>query len=295
MPSQRRVKVFGLMVLLTVFVTLYMTSSARYTRSSDFYTKTQDALQAKDRSEAAKKIETDDVGARLKAAEDAAKKAADAKGQKLQEAVTGEDSTGGERSVAGRVMMKDQDENVPGVAGVGGKPADRAAAKQEPETEEDHEVEVELNAILKKSPSKFPLFHSDILILDTMDKITFSLWSVFANLWLSIVIIFSKTFCPFSLKAKTILLKQYKIVPPPYVVELNEHPLGPALQAALAKSTGRSTVPNVLINGKSIGGGDDIEALHQRGKLIDTVKSMGAKRIVEASLIEIKSKQEVKR
>ena len=295
MPSQRRVKVFGLMVLLTVFVTLYMTSSARYTRSSDFYTKTQDALQAKDRSEAAKKIETDDVGARLKAAEDAAKKAADAKGQKLQEAVTGEDSTGGERSVAGRVMMKDQDENVPGVAGVGGKPADRAAAKQEPETEEDHEVEVELNAILKKSPSKFPLFHSDILILDTMDKITFSLWSVFANLWLSIVIIFSKTFCPFSLKAKTILLKQYKIVPPPYVVELNEHPLGPALQAALAKSTGRHTVPNVLINGKSIGGGDDIEALHQRGKLIDTVKSMGAKRIVEASLIEIKSKQEVKR
>ena len=272
-----------------------MTSSARYTRSSDFYTKTQDALQAKDRAEAAKKIEIDDVGARLKAAEDAAKKAADAKGQKLQEAVTGEDSTGGERSVAGRVMMKDQDENVPGVAGVGGKPADRAAAKQEPETEEDHEVEVELNAILKKSPSKFPLFRSDILILDTMGKITFSLWSVFADSWLSIVIIFSKTFCPFSLKAKTILLKQYKIVPPPYVVELNEHPLGPALQAALAKSTGRHTVPNVLINGKSIGGGDDIEALHQRGKLIDTVKSMGAKRIVEASLIEIKSKQEVKR
>ena len=290
-------KVFGLIVLLTVFVTFYMTSSARHTRSSDFYTKTQDALKVKDRAEAAKKIEIDDVSARLKAAEDAAKKAADAKGQKLQEAVTGEDSTGGEKSVAGRVMMKDQDEKVPGVAGVGGNPADRAAAKQEqePETEEDHEVEVELNAILKKSPSEFPLFHSDILILNTMGKTTFSLWSVFANSWLSIVIIFSKTFCPFSLKAKTILLKQYKIVPPPYVVELNEHPLGPALQAALAKNTGRHTVPNVLINGKSIGGGDDIEALHQRGKLIDTVKSMGAKRIVEASLIEIKSKQEVKR
>lgn len=238
-----------------------MTSAARHTHSSDFYTKTQDALQAKEKAEAAKKIEIDDVSARLKAAEDTAKKAADAKGQKLQEAVTGEDSTTGERSVAGRVMMKDQDEKVPGVAAVGGRPADRAAAKQEPETEEDHAVEVELNAILKKSP----------------------------------IIIFSKTFCPFSRKAKTILLKQYKIVPPPYVVELNEHPLGPALQAALAKSTSRRTVPNVLINGKSIGGGDDVEALHQRGKLIDTVKSMGAKRIVEVSLIEIKSKQEVKR
>ncbi|OCK77509.1 glutaredoxin [Lepidopterella palustris CBS 459.81] len=263
MPSQRRIKVFGLMILLAVLITLYMTSSARQTRTSDFYTKTTDALQAKEAAEAAKKIDAEDVGARLKAAEDAAKKAADVKDRKLQEAVTGEDGTGGERSVAGRVMMKDQEEKVPGVAGVGGRPADRQAAKQkqEPETEEDHDVEVELNAILKKSP----------------------------------IIIFSKTFCPFSKKAKQILLQQYKIVPPPYVVELNEHPLGAALQSALGKSTGRKTVPNVLINGRSIGGGDDIEALHQRGKLIDTVKSLGAKRIVEATLIEVKSKEEVKR
>lgn len=106
-----------------------------------------------------------------------------------------------------------------------------------------------------------------------------------------IVIIFSKTFCPFSKKAKQILLKQYKIVPPPYVVELDEHPLGPGLQAALATSTGRKTVPNVLINGKSIGGGDDVEALHEKRKLIDTVKSMGAKRIVEATLIEPKERR----
>jgi glutaredoxin len=107
-----------------------------------------------------------------------------------------------------------------------------------------------------------------------------------------IVIIFSKSYCPYSKKAKTILLHQYKINPPPYVVELDQHPLGPALQAALAKSTGRQTVPNVLINGRSIGGGDDIESLHQRGKLANTIKSMGGKRVVEVTKIEIKSKSE---
>ncbi|KAF2083160.1 glutaredoxin, partial [Saccharata proteae CBS 121410] len=120
------------------------------------------------------------------------------------------------------------------------------------ESDADHEVDLEFNSILKKSP----------------------------------IIIFSKSYCPYSAKAKRILLDAYKISPPPYVVELDQHPLGPQLQAALAKSTGRRTVPNVLINGKSIGGGDDIEALHNHGKLAETVRSMGGKRIVEAALVE---------
>ncbi|KAF2459013.1 thioredoxin-like protein, partial [Lineolata rhizophorae] len=94
------------------------------------------------------------------------------------------------------------------------------------------------------------------------------------------VIIFSKTFCPFSKKAKAILTEQYKITPAPYVVELDTHPLGTQLQAALAKGTGRRTVPNVLINGKSIGGGDDVEALHEGGELVSTITGMGGKRIV---------------
>ena len=80
------------------------------------------------------------------------------------------------------------------------------------------------------------------------------------------------------------MLEKYTIVPAPYVVELDQHSLGSALQAALAKSTGRRTVPNVLINGKSIGGGDDVEALDVGGLLIDKVKSMAGKRIMEAKL-----------
>ncbi|EMD00979.1 hypothetical protein BAUCODRAFT_42814, partial [Baudoinia panamericana UAMH 10762] len=115
------------------------------------------------------------------------------------------------------------------------------------ESEEEHKIETELNDILKKGP----------------------------------IIIFSKSYCPFSKKAKHILLDLYTIDPPPYVVELDQHELGTGLQAALEKSTGRRTVPNVLINGKSIGGGDDIEALHNDDKLVETVQSMGGKRIVE--------------
>lgn len=73
-------------------------------------------------------------------------------------------------------------------------------------------------------------------------------------------------------------------MPAPYVVELDKHSLGPGLQSALYKSTGRKTVPNILINGKSIGGGDEVEALHENRELIDKVKSMGGKRIMEAKL-----------
>ena len=100
----------------------------------------------------------------------------------------------------------------------------------------------------------------------------------------NIVIIFSKSYCPYSAKAKRILLEKYTIVPAPYVVELDTHPLGPGLQAALAKSTGRRTVPNVLVSGRSIGGGDDIEALDAGGGLVEKVKGMGGKRIMEAKL-----------
>lgn len=113
------------------------------------------------------------------------------------------------------------------------------------ETAEEHEIEVELNAILKKSP----------------------------------VIIFSKSYCPYSKRAKGILLEKYVIEPVPFVVELDQHPLGPQIQARLGEMTGRRTVPNVMIYGKSIGGGDDIAALDNEKKLADKVRQLGGKRV----------------
>lgn len=43
-------------------------------------------------------------------------------------------------------------------------------------------------------------------------------------------------------------------------------------------------MPNVLVSGRSIGGGDDIEALDMQGVLIEKVKAMAGKRIMEAKL-----------
>ena len=93
------------------------------------------------------------------------------------------------------------------------------------------------------------------------------------------VIIFSKTYCPYSKKAKRVLLDRYSIVPAPHVVELDLHPQGYHIQQLLGDITGRRTVPNVLVNGKSIGGSDDIAELDSRGTLIDKIKSMGGKRV----------------
>ena len=95
----------------------------------------------------------------------------------------------------------------------------------------------------------------------------------------NVVIIVSKTWCPYSAKAKRILTDKYSIVPRPHIVELDKHPLGAALQNLLEKTTGRRTVPNILINGKSIGGGDDIEASEIAGTLVEKIQSMGGKRI----------------
>jgi glutaredoxin len=76
-------------------------------------------------------------------------------------------------------------------------------------------------------------------------------------------------------------MDKYSIVPAPFVVELDAHPLGPKLQEILAKNTGRTTVPNILVNGLSIGGGDDVEALDKSGALVEKIKSMAGKRIME--------------
>ncbi|KAI8942909.1 hypothetical protein NX059_000948 [Plenodomus lindquistii] len=236
MPSQRRTRLYSILAVITILVFLYMSKGAKQTRESDFYTKTQQALQEKDFAQAARQRDADSVGTRLKAAEEQAKKKAGDKDKAIH---------GDEKSVAGRVKM--DPEKVPGVAAQGGRPRDQTPIAEH-ETPEDHEVEMELNAILKKSP----------------------------------IIIFSKSYCPHSRDAKHILLDKYKIVPEPYVVELDINPLGQQLQALLGKSTGRRTVPNILLMGKSIGGGDDMIHLDETDTLISKIKEMGGARIIEA-------------
>lgn len=124
-----------------------------------------------------------------------------------------------------------------------------AAAEKKPETEtrskEAIEARAELDSILKKSP----------------------------------VIIFSKTYCPFSKRAKSILIEKYNITPEPHVVELDIHPQGQALQDQLLETTGRRTVPNIMVNGVSLGGADDIAEMDAAGKLVGKIVDLGNKRV----------------
>ena len=79
-------------------------------------------------------------------------------------------------------------------------------------------------------------------------------------------------------------MEKYIIDPAPHVVELDQHPLGAALQALLADRTGRRTVPNVLINGVSIGGGDEVAQLDSSHSLIEKVQDLGSKKILDVRL-----------
>ena len=45
-------------------------------------------------------------------------------------------------------------------------------------------------------------------------------------------------------------------------------------------------MPNVLVNGRSIGGGDDIQTLDDSGVLVEKVKGLAGKRIMEARVAE---------
>lgn len=83
------------------------------------------------------------------------------------------------------------------------------------------------------------------------------------------VVIFSKSYCPFSKKLKKLLEKEYNISPPPVIVELDQHENGKELQDHVGKETGRFTVPNFIVSGKSKGGADDILALHENDELVD--------------------------
>ncbi|MBC2878098.1 MULTISPECIES: glutaredoxin [Streptomyces] len=80
------------------------------------------------------------------------------------------------------------------------------------------------------------------------------------------VVIFSKSWCPHSTKAKKLLSER---VPEEdlAIVELDEREDGDEIQDELHKMTKQRTVPNIFINQAHIGGNDDLQKLHQSGKL----------------------------
>ncbi|OWY94730.1 Glutaredoxin, partial [Phytophthora megakarya] len=60
------------------------------------------------------------------------------------------------------------------------------------------------------------------------------------------------------------------------VVELDQVDGGSDQQDVLEDLTGQSTVPNVFVGGKSIGGNSDVRKLHTAGNLEPLLKQNGA-------------------
>ena len=153
----RRIKVFGLLVLLVVVTILFWTASLRpqpeLDAAGDFYQKTVNGLNKKPSSGASSAgLGSDDddeevsraMAQRLKEAAQVAKDNANAKAPKPDppSSLVGVGSAAegaSERGVAGRKKYTAGEAQVP---------------VSPEETEEDHKVDAELNSILKKSPSE---------------------------------------------------------------------------------------------------------------------------------------------
>ena len=74
--------------------------------------------------------------------------------------------------------------------------------------------------------------------------------------------IYTKTFCGFCIRAKR-LLDMKKVEYEEYSVDL-----GGAKKAEMVqRSGGRTTVPQIFVKGRHIGGCDELMALEQQGKL----------------------------
>lgn len=246
----------------------------RSDNSGDFYAKTKSALnnkgdavkKAQEKVGTGSKDEAEDaevakaMSLRLKEAAQVAKEKTNAKAPKPDppSSVVGVGSAAEgarEKGVAGRKKFTAGDDKQEVVKD----------EEEEIETPERRAARTELNKILKKAPSKFK--YGAMALVKA------------ANI--GTVIIFSKSYCPHSRRAKGILLEKYSIDPVPYVVELDQHEIGADLQSLLAEKTGRRTVPNVLVNGISIGGGDDVAELDVKKTLIDKINELGAKKILE--------------
>lgn len=75
------------------------------------------------------------------------------------------------------------------------------------------------------------------------------------------VIMYTRNICPYCTKAKTLLQSKKQ---PFTEISLDKHP---ELIDEMVEKSHRTSVPQIFINGQSIGGFDNIDALNKQGKL----------------------------
>ncbi|XP_058187422.1 monothiol glutaredoxin-S6 [Rhododendron vialii] len=78
------------------------------------------------------------------------------------------------------------------------------------------------------------------------------------------IAIFSKSHCPYSVHAKRIFNELHEQA---FIVELDLRDDGYKIQDVLLELVGRRTVPQVFVNGKHVGGSDDLRTAVQNGHL----------------------------
>ena len=81
------------------------------------------------------------------------------------------------------------------------------------------------------------------------------------------VLLYSKDYCPFCHRAKDLLKKLNQNFEE---IDLLAHPDKHTEMVSMAG--GKSTVPQIFINGQHIGGCDELYALHRAGKLEPLLK-----------------------
>ncbi|KAI0413068.1 putative glutaredoxin [Xylaria grammica] len=85
------------------------------------------------------------------------------------------------------------------------------------------------------------------------------------------VAVFSKSYCPYCKQSKNLL---NDLGAKYFLIELDQDEEGAAIQAALAELSGQTTVPNIYIGQKHIGGNSDLQA--KKGELKALLKEVGA-------------------
>lgn len=83
------------------------------------------------------------------------------------------------------------------------------------------------------------------------------------------IFVASKTYCPY---CQETLRTFDDLNIKPYVLQLNQIGDGSDIQDALAEITGQSTVPNIFIDGRHIGGNSDLQSLKRSGELKKLLK-----------------------
>lgn len=81
------------------------------------------------------------------------------------------------------------------------------------------------------------------------------------------IVIYTKDYCPYCAMAKELLKQKQQTFTE---VRIDVHPERRA--EMISKSNGRTTVPQIFINGQHIGGCDDLHALEDQGTLDELLK-----------------------